>query len=151
MKSICVDAGFLIGLYDESDERHEKATGYFLSFFDSTRNRLLVPWPILYETVSTRMARKNTKGMKRLEQDWKRLSAQRRLHLLSDAQFRDEAIDECFKELGKPLQQYRDLSLVDRVLRKILSERNLRIHAFVTFNPKDFHDVCGKFGCEIHS
>jgi predicted nucleic acid-binding protein len=144
-----VDAGFLIGLYDESDQYHEKAMAYFLDFFDSTQNRLLVAWPILYETVSTRMARKNTKGIKQLEQDWKRLSAESRLHLLSDAEFRDEAIDECFKELGKPPQQYRDLSLVDRVLRKILSEQNLRIHAFVTFNPRDFHDVCGKFGREL--
>jgi len=149
MRSICVDAGFLIGLYDESDEHHKKATEYFLEFFDLAQNRLLVAWPILYETVSTRMVRKNTKRIARLEQDWKRLSMQSRLHLLSDAEFREEAIDECFKELGKPRQQYRDLSLVDRVLRKILSEQNLRIHAFVTFNPRDFHDVCSRFGREL--
>ena len=149
MKSISVDAGFLIGLYDESDQFHLKAAEYFLSFFDSTRNRLLIPWPVLYETVSTRMV-KNRKGLALLERDWKLLRGQGRLELLPDTQFRDAAIDECFEELGKPNPHYRSLSAVDRVLRKMLSDVNIQIHAFVTFNPKDFRDVCIRFGCELH-
>jgi predicted nucleic acid-binding protein len=149
MKSICVDAGFLIGLYDESDQHHEKAAVHFLQLFDRTTNSLLVPWPILYETVSTRMARQKARGIRKLEQDWKLLTAQHRLTLLSDTQFRDDAIEDCFKEIGKPPQHFRDLSLADRVIRKILLQRDFRIDGFITFNPKDFHDVCGRFGCEL--
>jgi predicted nucleic acid-binding protein len=150
MKAICVDTGFLIGLYDDTDDFHAQAQKYFSDFFGTGTNHLLIPWPILYEAISTRMV-KNKKGMALLNVDWKRLSIQRRLDLLPDVPYRDRTIDDCFDELGKPLPQYRNLSAVDRVIRNMLSDTNLRIHAFVTFNPKDFSDVCRKVGCELHS
>ena len=150
MKAICVDTGFLIGLYDNTDSFHARAKKHFSDFFDAGTNHLLIPWPVLYEAVSTRMV-KNKRGMALLESDWKLLSIQRRLDLLPDLPYRDRTIDECFEELGKPLAQYRNLSAVDRVIRNMLSDTKLRIHAFVTFNPKDFGDVCRKFGCELHS
>lgn len=148
MKAICVDTGFLIGLYDTNDEFHNIASRYFGEFFDTGTNRLLIPWPILYEAISTRMA-KNRVGLARLDKDWKRLAVQRRLDVLSDEPFRERAIDECFDELGKPAPHYRSLSVVDRVVRRMLSDTDLRIHAFVTFNPKDFVDVCTKYGREM--
>ncbi len=101
MNDICVDSGFLIGLYDEKDGFHEMAKNYFLRLFDRDHNRLVLPWPIVYETVSTRMVN-NKQGMLLLERDWRRLSAQMRLHLLDDVPFRTEVIDECFNELRKP-------------------------------------------------
>jgi predicted nucleic acid-binding protein len=143
MRAICVDTGFLIGLYDRTDEFHDIASRYFVEFFDTGSNHLLIPWPILYEAISTRMV-KNKEGLARLEKDWKRLAVQRRLDILSDEPFRDTVINECFDELGKPLPQYRKLSAVDRVVRRMLSDTHLRIHAFVTFNPGDFVDVCAK-------
>jgi predicted nucleic acid-binding protein len=149
MKSICVDAGFLIGLYDETDDHHDDANVLFLELFEETDNSLLVPWPILYETISTRMARRRGKGIKSLERDWNILSAQRRLHLLADERFRDEAVIECFAEVRKPYPQIRALSLADRIVRRILSSREFRISAFITFNPEDFHDVCKRFDCEM--
>jgi predicted nucleic acid-binding protein len=150
MKSICVDTGFLIGLYDETDSCHAQAKKYFLDYFGAGNNHLLIPWPVLYEAVSTRMV-KNKKRLGLLESDWKRFLIQRRLDLISDLPYRERAIGECFEELGKPLVQYRNLSAADRVIRNMLSDKDLRIHAFVTFNPKDFNDVCRKFGCEMHS
>jgi len=149
MKSICVDAGFLIGLYDERDEHHQQAQQYFLSFFESTPNRMLIPWPILYETLSTRMVR-NRKAMVLLEKDWKRLALQRRLELLSDVELREGIVDECFDQLRNPSLQYRSLSAVDRILRKVVADTNLRIHALLTFNPRDFRDVCERSRCEMH-
>jgi predicted nucleic acid-binding protein len=149
MKAICVDTGFLIGLYDDTDPYHDKAKKYFSDFFGAGSNHLLIPWPVLYEAISTRMV-KNKKGLSLLENDWRRFLIQRRLNLLSDLPYREGTIDECFRELGKPMPQCRNLSAADRVIRNMLSDRNLRIHAFVTFNPKDFNDVCGKFGREIH-
>ncbi|MGA8874353.1 MAG: hypothetical protein WB555_02415 [Candidatus Korobacteraceae bacterium] len=83
--------------------------------------------------------------MSLLEQDWKRLLRQERLALLSDLAFRDGAIDECFDELTKPKPHARSLSLVDRVIRRMLSDRNLRLEALITFNPGDFVDVCQKY------
>jgi predicted nucleic acid-binding protein len=148
VKAICADTGFLIGLYDPTDEFHSKAKKYFLDFFDSGPNHLLIPWPVVYETVSTRMV-KNKSGMALLQGDWKRLSAQRRLDLISDGRYRDNVVDECFEELGKPQTHYRNLSAVDRVIRKMLSDKSLRVSALLTFNPKDFIDICRAVSCEL--
>ena len=95
MSDICADASFLIGLYDERDGFHNQARAYFLRYFPKGGNRLIIPWPIVYETVSTRMV-KNKKGMLLLEKDWKLLSSQQQLHLLSDLPFREGVVDECF-------------------------------------------------------
>jgi predicted nucleic acid-binding protein len=148
MSDICVDAGFLIGLYDRSDQYHGKAQTYFSQYFETPNNRLLVPFPILYETVSTRFV-KDRSAIALLERDWKRLLVQRRLILLSDLPFRDVVINECFAELNKPPSRYRPLSAVDRVLRRVLSDVNIRVRAFVTFNPRDFADVCERFNREL--
>jgi predicted nucleic acid-binding protein len=88
MNDICVDTGFLLGLYVESDQYHQQAQRCFLDYFEVAPNRLILPWPILYETVSTRMVR-NRPAMYRMESDWKRLSRQRRLVLLPDERLRD--------------------------------------------------------------
>lgn len=143
MSEICVDTGFLLGLYDLSDQFHEQSKRCFLEYFDSKPNRLVVPWPVLYETISTRFV-KNRPAMNMLEADWKRLSQQRRLHLLSDAPFREGVMDECFDDLRKPAGRVRSLSIVDRVIRRVLSDVNIRIDALITFNPGDFLDICKK-------
>ena len=141
MSDICVDTSFLIGLYDETDDYHNQASDYFFRYFPRGGNRLIIPWPIVYEAVSTKMV-KNKKGMLLLERDWKLLFAQQQLHLLSDLPFRDGVVDECFDELKKPPLHYRKLSAADRVIRRILSDLNIRISVFLTFDPKDFVDVC---------
>jgi hypothetical protein len=143
MREICVDTGFLIGLYNPADQFYEKARDYFSDYFGETGNRLLIPWPILYEAISTRMA-SNRPAMLRLENDWKKLAVQNRLSLLSDESFRTELVDECFADLRMPVARHRALSLVDRITRRILSDTSIRIHAFVTFNPGDFADVCAR-------
>lgn len=148
MKVICVDANFLIGLYDVRDQHHDEAVAHFASLFHGEGNRLLVPWPAVYETFSTRMVR-NRAALAMLQRDWRLLASERRLELLSDGPFRDAVVDECFEELGNS-GHYRSLSAADRVIRNILSDRNIRIHALVTFNSADFADVCGRSGRQIY-
>jgi predicted nucleic acid-binding protein len=143
MSDICVDTGFLLGLYVESDQYHDQAERCFSEYFEHSRNRLVIPWPILYETVSTRLVR-NRPAISQMENDWKRLLRQRRLQVLSDTPFREGAIDECFDELKRPRAHARNLSLVDRVVRRALSDVNVRIDFLITFNPADFADVCKK-------
>ena len=144
--NICVDTGFLIGLYSEKDPRLRlKAENLFLQHFNNNiQNKLLVPWPILYEAVGTQMT-KNQKRMEALNRDWKFLYKQRRLELLDDKPFREKAIDESFNELLQDPHHYRGLSLTDRVIRNMLSEPNLKIDYFITFNKGDFIDVCTRF------
>ncbi len=145
MKTVCVDSGFIIGLYDETDSYHSVATGFFVAYFENTENRLLIPWPILYETVSTRMV-KNRKRLDIFKRDWQTFERQKRLILLDDQEFRQDAIDECLAETNKLPQHYRSLSLADRVVRNILADKNIKIDLFITFNIGDFKDVCQRSG-----
>jgi len=145
--NICADAGFLIGLYDEADQYHVDAERHF-RLFESRANRLVVPWPVLYEAVSTRLVRRRN-ALGSFERQWKYLLLRQQLELLSDLPFRDGVVDDCFAELGR--DRYRGLSAVDRVLRRMLSDTHPRIDAFITFNERDFADVCQKFRRQLYS
>ncbi len=144
MKTICIDAGFLIALYDERDCHYNQAQVYSRQYLDVTQNILLAPWPILYEAISTRMV-KNKKRMDTLKRDWKALKRHGRIELLDDSPFREKAIAECYEEVNRGLNHYRGLSLADRVIRYMLSETNIRIDLFITFNHGDFSDICKRF------
>src|SRR5580658_71110 len=148
MRLVCVDAGFLIGLYDDRDQHHKKAKEYFLRLFSSGNNRMVVAWPILYEDVSTKTV-KNRTQMLLLEKDWKHLRQHDLLDLQSDVKYREHIVQDSFDELRRPFNRYRKLSAVDRVIRNILSDRSVRIQAFVTFNSGDFADVCREFNKEL--
>ena len=141
MTVVCVDAGFLIGLYQESDQYHTKAIQHFVEFFERGVNQLLVPWPTLYEAVSTRMVR-NRNWIAALDQDWKRLRANRQLEFLNDQPYRVNALDDCLAEIGRVPGHYRRLSVADRVVRYMLADTRLRIDALITYNPADFRDTC---------
>ena len=43
----------------------------------------------------------------------------------------------------------RPISLVDMVMRLMLENVNVPVSGLLTFNPKDFHDVCRKRGLEM--
>ena len=148
MRYVCVDSGFLIGLYGDRDQYRVEASSHFSRLFGSGNNRLVIPWPILYESVSTRLA-KNARGMLRLERDWKRLGRLNRLKVLPDELYRANVIQDCFEQLQTPPHLRRNLSAVDRVIRNILADPRMQISAFVTFNPGDFADVCEQFHREL--
>jgi len=86
----------------------------------------------------------NKRGMEEFRRHWVTLKSQQRLDFLYDTDFRQAALDECFSELERTPRSYRPLSLADRVIRKILSETNYKIDAFITFNIGDFQDVCAR-------
>lgn len=149
MKFACADTGFFIGLYDETDAFHQLANLYFEELFENGDNHLVVPWPVLYETVSTKLV-KHRSRLEGLRKDWIRLTRERRLVLIPDEQYRDGLADECFDELRRLPGQYRNLSAVDRVIRRMLLDPKLRISVFVTCNSKDFHDVCSKRRTDLY-
>jgi hypothetical protein len=47
---------------------------------------------------------------------------------------------------GSPLRQ---ISLADWVPRLILDDRSRKVDMLLTFNPKDFHDVCQHRGIPL--
>ncbi len=149
MKRICADTGFLIALYDERDPKlHHIAVSCFVELFEEAPNRLVIPWPALYETVSTRMARQ-MRSVRKIDVHWKMLRSRGQLEFADDSRFRAPALDECLLETAKQPGRYRPLSLADRVIRGLLSSRDLKLDALLTFDVQGFADVCRKFGKEI--
>jgi predicted nucleic acid-binding protein len=141
MRNFCVDSGFLIALYDSTDQYHTPAQQLFQENFDTPYNRFALPWPIMYESLSTRLAR-DRRRVESVERDLKRMEMRKQIQYLDDRPFRDQAFEDFLREIDKPRVHYRALSLVDRVVRLMLSDINLKIDFLITFNGGDFHDVC---------
>jgi predicted nucleic acid-binding protein len=130
-KFILCDSGFWIALYDKKDQYHMIATKLFekISLF-----YVLIPWPVLYEVLRTRFVRRRD-WIQQFKRDLKKLQVE----FIDDTPYRNFAFSEILSVSNK-----RNLSLVDRVIRKILEDKNKRIDCLITFNEKDFIDICQK-------
>jgi predicted nucleic acid-binding protein len=143
VKRFVADAGFLIALHDDQDPYHERARHYFVEFFgDKPWSWLLVPWPVLYESLSTRLMRSGQRRLDRFYREWKDLEHRGILHRLPDEPYRDQVLENLLGEIGRAAGPARTLSLTDRVLRAILRDDRQRVDFLLTFNPSDFADLC---------
>ena len=136
--NLCVDTGFNFALYERKEiVRHNIASHIFVNFVDPEKsiNRLVFLWPVLYETLSTRFVRKS---LSEFHRDLVVLNRKGRLAYLDDKPYRDKCLKETVEECEEP----RCLSLVDRVIREVLFDINLKVDCLLTFNPGDFVDVC---------
>lgn len=130
-KNVLTDAGFWIALYDKRCEHHNEATS---AIADIGKFHILLPWPILYEVLKTRFV-KNRIWAEQFDRSLRTLS----IEFVNDVPYRDKAKAETIRlsSMGK-----RHLSLVDMVVRFMIM--NLRIHLLMTYNIRDFEDICRK-------
>jgi len=144
MKALLTDPGYLIALYGPGDDRRyvEKARESFRIIFEQSQNVLLLTWPVLYETLNTKLS-KRTDVVERIENEWRKLRARNQLLFIDDQPFREISLSEWQNEIRRS-GHYRPLSLVDRVLRNVILSSSLKIEALLTFNVPDFADICGK-------
>jgi predicted nucleic acid-binding protein len=137
-KSVVVDTGFWYAICDARDEHHSDAEPKARYLEEMN---VLVPWPSLYETFGTRLA-KNTFAVRRFETYLK----EPHCFLIGDESYREFALDQTFRQAraGK-----RPMSLVDIVIRLILEDVNVRKDCLLTFNDRDFMDVCRRRNVRI--
>lgn len=135
-KTILTDTGFWYAFYDTRDPHHEQAERNGDVLETST---VLLPWPCLYETFNTRFV-KNTIAVKRFEA----LLRQAHVVRLSDEPYREAALDAVMTTAAS-----RSMALVDMVIRLILDDTNVRKHGLLTFNHRDFSDLCRKHQIEM--
>ncbi len=139
-KNIIADTGFWFALYEPRDTFFSKAN----EIIDLTENQnILLPWPVLYETINTRFA-KRKEYMKPFEIFVRKSN----VTLIDDKDYKERALELAFEysSIGK-----RYFSLVDIILRQILSDDSFKIDYLLTFNAKDFIDVCKKRNIEIYT
>jgi predicted nucleic acid-binding protein len=130
-KTVIVDTGYWLALWDAKDSYHceAKPKAHHIENLD-----VVFPWPTLYETLCTRFV-KNRLGMDNLNRVLRRPN----VHFIDDISYREIAFEKTFEESRRGK---RSISLCDMMIRLILIEKNLRIDSLLTFNVRDFHDVC---------
>jgi len=63
--------------------------------------------------------------------------------LIQDEKYRNDSLNAVLENTS------RKFSLVDQVIRSMLSDPGLLVHGFLGFNPKDFYDICDSRGIEM--
>jgi predicted nucleic acid-binding protein len=138
MKRLLLDTGVLYALFDHRDAYHSQVTGK-APLLDT--HRILLPWPVVYETLKTRFVAKAT-AVAAFQSLLRRPNVDR----VDDTQYREDALELA---MSSALKRKRPLSLVDCMLRLMLSDVNIRVDGFSTFNSRDFADVCRKRQIEM--
>ena len=133
MPSALVDTGVWYALFDPRDRADDRENVEALAELLEAMT-VVVPWPVTYETIRTRFAR-NVGAMAAFE---RQLRSPRTV-FLEDAAYREDALNHCF---DSSLRMRRPLSLLDSLLRVIISDPNTRVDYLATYNDADFHDVC---------
>lgn len=130
---ILVDTGVWLAIFDPTDLTRDRAI--VASHAERIQSMTaIIPWPITYETISSRFA-KNTLALQGFEKQLK----SRRVQLLDDTPYREHALNHAFET---SLRQGRPLSLTDCLLRVVVDELSPGLSYLATYNVKDFADVC---------
>lgn len=135
---ILTDTGFWLGLLDSGDQFHQHSLA-IMELISS--GKIMMPWPCMYETISTRLVRRNKQLI--LLKELMRINE---VIMVDDTLYREGALKEVFSDR---LNKTKCLSLADIVIRKMMEDVSLRINFLATFNQPDFEDVCRKRMVEI--
>jgi len=120
--NILIDSCFWIALYDQGDQQAQKAEKIAE---DISNENLIIPFPTLYEFVNSRLSRRDTKIQ------FEQLLGRPNIKLLSDEEYKESALENFFI---KSRYGHSDVSLVDEVLKLIISDINIKIDYIVTFD-----------------
>lgn len=138
--SILTDSCFWLGLIDPNDQYHDISNN-ILELIEN--NDILFPWPCLYETISTHLTRRRGRMIY-----FEKILSRPNITLVEDDTYKIEALNNVFENNRIMGFTY---SLTDSVIREILKDINIRVNYLVTFNEKDFKDLCDLRRIEIVS
>ncbi len=133
MNNILVDTCFWFALFDARDSNHQKATELLLYL---ELGNVILPYPTLYETINTRFTRN-----KDWVEEFGKVLKNKNVQIIQDVGYKEDGL---LLTMDSILNKNRPISLVDMVIRLMLEDVNLKINYFITFNTKDFIDICHK-------
>lgn len=133
---LIVDSGFWYGLADVSDAYNNIAAEIFDRL--KTKAQFLIPYPTLYEVLDTRLMKPFKDGSNpragvllakfNCEPD--------RFIKVKDSEY----VDRAYRLTA--FENRRGFSFVDNIIRVMIADNALKIDGLITFNTKDFADVC---------
>jgi len=132
-KYILADSGFWFALLNSRDEYYDEAVRIEKEISNC---KFLFPWPVLYEVINTKFVKSQYQVVE-FERILKRTSS----ILIDDDKYRHGCVETVFNWAR---EKKRAISLVDSVIREVLSDEKVRIDGFITFNLGDFSDVLSK-------
>ncbi len=132
-KVVLTDACFWLGLVDPRDQYHTQSNEISEVI---ENNKILFPWPCVYETITTRLARQRERLI-----FFEKLLNKPEIIRIDDSEYRENAMIEVFE--SNRMQGF-TYSLADGVIREILKDVNTKVDYLVTYNEKDFADLCHK-------
>ena len=101
---------------------------------------VILPWPVLYETMNTRLALRS-EAMNRFDA----LVRNPESRLIDDSPYRDHA----YGQVVNLSRRNEPVSLVDSVLQAVIEDINVPVAAMLTFNRRDFVAVCAQNSVEL--
>ena len=132
-----VDSGFFVALFNQRDRYHASAR-QLEEWLDLVP--IVLTWPILYETMNTRLARRPEILAK-----FGAIARSPETVLLDDSPYREGSFAAVLAQDAASVR----LSLVDAVLCRIIEDANVPISAMLTFNVRDFVGVCHRHNVEL--
>ena len=133
-RRLLVDTGYFYALLNERDSHHREAVEKraCLELFS-----LVLPWPVLYETMNTRFSR-------RPEQinEFERIIRKPDVEFVDDSPYRSAALESAFLRENNHERK----SLVDFIICAMIEDDNVKTDAILTFNHRDFRSFCMKKG-----
>ena len=140
MRYALVDTGIWIARFDVSDQHHTAATTT-LKLIQESSIKILMPWPILYETLRTRFVKKNEPLRK-----FGNIVTNPNVKRIDDSPYREEALRVTLREQHR----FPEMSMVDCLLYLMIQSGKFRIAHFVTFDGgRHFGQVCANKGISI--
>ncbi len=143
--NILADSGFLYAYFEPREvENHRVAIESFNTHIDPGRasNKLLLLWPVLYETINTRFVKFHIDEFNRLLRFFE---SRNLLEYVDDKTYRDKCLSDVFNIPNRD----RGLSLVDLVIIEALYDCDLRVDAIITFDPGAFSEICEERGLRL--
>ncbi len=124
MFNILVDTCFWIALYNsrgnpKETEEAETIAGLIVD------QRIVVPFPTLYEFVSSRLSRRE------IVLEFEKQLSKPNIEKLPDTKYRDKALENFF---AKSNRNFGDISLVDEIIKLIIHDTNIKIDYIASFD-----------------
>lgn len=127
MKTVILDTGYWIALFNPEKEKDKQEVVEFVSdLIDGNNYKIIIPFPTLYEFLNSKLSRKKN-GYLNLK---KELSKDK-YNKVYDDKYREKALKTFTNNFSRNVG---DISLVDEIIKEMISDDNLRTDIIVTFD-----------------
>lgn len=126
MKTIILDTGYWIALFNpEKEKEKQKTVEEVTRLIDENNYSISIPFPTLYEFLNSKLSRKKDRLNLVIE------LSKNKYKKIYDDKYRDKALKKFSDQFSYSIS---DISLVDEVIKEMIEDDKLRTDSIVTFD-----------------